>query len=431
MDTIFALSTVRGKAGISVVRVSGAEARATVEALGGDVTEPRHAKLTTLVAAGGDRLDQAIVIRFPEGASYTGEEIVELHLHGGAATADAVLRVLAAMPGLRQAEPGEFTLRALRNGKMSLTRVEGLADLVNAETEAQRRLARRLLDGDFEDRAGSWRRDLTRCRALLEAVMEFADEELPVDTAPEALELLVRTRDSIDREVTGSKAGERIRDGFEVAIVGAPNVGKSTLLNHLVGREAAITSEHAGTTRDIVEVRMDLSGLPVTLLDTAGLRTTTDPVEQIGVQRAVSRALAADLRIFLVDDGDEPGSGGLRPAEGDLVLAAKGDLLPEDTAATVSGKTGLGVSDMLAEVTGRLESLAGLAGTASRERHRLAMTAALGPLAAAISEIEGGGRTEIAAEEVRLATSHLESLLGDVDIEDVLDDLFSSLCIGK
>ncbi len=430
MDTIFALSTVRGKAGISVVRISGEEARAAAEALGGNVAEPRHATLTTLVAADGDRLDQAIVIRFPEGASYTGEEIVELQLHGGVTTADAVLRVLAAMPGLRQAEPGEFTLRALRNGKMSLTRVEGLADLVSAETEAQRHLARRLLDGELEGRAGSWRRDLTRCRALLEAVMEFADEDLPVDTAPEALELLVRTRDSIDREVAGSKAGERIRDGFEVAIVGAPNVGKSTLLNHLVGREAAITSEHAGTTRDIVEVRMDLSGLPVTLLDTAGLRAATDPVEQIGVRRAVSRALAADLRIFLVD-GDEPGSGELRPADGDLVLAAKGDLLPKGTPATVSGKTGLGVGDMLAEVTGRLESMAGLAGTASRERHRLAMTAALGPLAAAIGEIAGGGRIEVAAEEVRLATGHLESLLGDVDIEDVLDDLFSSLCIGK
>ncbi len=430
MDTIFALSTVRGKAGISVVRISGAEARAAASALGGEVAKPRHAGLRGLVAATGERLDQAIVIRFPRGASYTGEEVVELHLHGGVATADAVLRELARMPGLRQAEPGEFTLRALKNGKMSLTRVEGLVDLVNAETEAQRRLARRLLDGELEDRAGSWRQDLTRCRALLEAVMEFADEDLPADTTPEAVELLVRTRDSINREITGSKAGERVRDGFEVAIVGAPNVGKSTLLNHLVGREAAITSEYAGTTRDIVEVQMDLSGLPVTLLDTAGIRTASDPVEKIGVQRAFDRAQAADLRIFLVDS-KETSSDGLLPVEGDLVLAAKGDLLPEGTAAAVSGKTGLGVGDMLAAVTGRLESLAGLAGTASRERHRLAMTAALDPLADAIDEIEGRGRIEIAAEEVRLATRHLETMLGDIDIEDVLDDLFGSLCIGK
>ena len=431
MDTIFALSTVRGRAGISVVRISGDRSCVALERLGvADLPKPRLALLRNLVSPDHGILDQAIVIRFPEGSSYTGEEVVELHLHGGIATSDAVLKELSAISGFRQAEPGEFTLRALQNGQMSLSRIEGLVDLVNAETETQRRQARRLLDGELEKKAESWRSSFLRCASLLEAVMEFADEEIPEDSVSSALQLMIGLREELAREHAGIAVGERIRDGFEVAIVGAPNVGKSTLLNKLAGREAALTSEYAGTTRDVVEVRMDVHGLPVTFLDTAGIRNPEDPVEKMGVERALRRSGEADLRIYLVESGDERHSGPDRKP-GDLLLRAKADLHPGCRAFGVSGKTGEGVREML-ELTGReLAGRAAVASAASRERHRASLAAAIEALDEAISELEGPGRHEIAAEEVKQAVGHLESLLGEVDIEHVLDDLFSGLCIGK
>ena len=430
MDTIYALSTVRGRAGLSVLRISGQDAGRALIHLGASTPPPRRAAVRTLISPDAGRLDQAIVIHFPEGSSFTGEETVELQLHGGIATADAVLRELSALPGFRLAKPGEFSLRALQSGRMSLTEIEGLSDLVNAETEAQRRQARRLLDGELAEKAHHWRRSLLRCSALLEAVMEFADEDLPQDTVPEALALMAELRGGLEEELAGIAAGERIRDGFEVAIIGAPNVGKSTLLNRLAGREAALTSEFAGTTRDIVEVRMDLEGLPVTFLDTAGIRDSHDPVERLGVERAVKRAGEADIRIFLVEGSARTGSG-QAPRAGDIVLQAKADLHPDCRQGAVSGRTGQGVREMLERVTRELSGRAAAAGAASRERHRAALSASIGSLNGAIAEFEGAGRHEVAAEEIRQATRDLEILLGEVDIEHVLDDLFSSLCIGK
>ena len=426
MDTIFALASARGKAGVAVIRMSGPQALSSARMLCGTVPVSRGLRL--LRSASGEALDRALVLVFAEGHSFTGETVVELQVHGSTAVTDAVLRELGAIEGLRVAEPGEFTRRALENGRLDLAQVEGLADLIEAETEAQRVQALRVLSGALGDKAEGWRRDLIRAAALLEATIDFADEDVPVDVSPEVLDLLDRVEASLGQERDGVGMAERIRDGFEVAIVGPPNAGKSTLLNALAGREAAITSEFAGTTRDVIEVRMDLAGLPVTVLDTAGLRETQDVVEGIGIQRAVARAEAADLRVFLLLDGQ---SGvGLVPKGDDIVVPGKADLGAQGFA--VSGKTGLGLDTLVAQIEAILSRRAALAGTAIRERHRLAIIRAVDALEKARIEVMAGQeRAELAAEELRSAIRALDSLVGRVDVENILDEIFASFCIGK
>jgi len=428
MDTIYALATARGKAGVAVIRLSGPRARAAAEALCGDLPVVRKAGLRRLTDADGELLDEALVLRFDAGASFTGEEVVELHCHGSPATVSAILRALSEIEGLRLAEPGEFTRRALENERLDLAQVEGLSDLIEAETEAQRRQALRVLEGAIGKRAEAWRADLIRAAALLEATIDFADEEVPVDVAPEVLELLARVELDLMQEAEGVQAAERIREGFEVAIVGPPNAGKSTLLNALAGREAAITSEYAGTTRDVIEVRMNLHGLPVTVLDTAGLRETEDVVEGIGIDRAKSRATGADLRVFLLD-----GTGstlGLEPEPDDIVLQGKADLGVEGPA--ISGKSGEGVPELIAQITARLEARAGRAATITRERHRQAILRALSSMAAARNQVERGSEhAELAAEDLRTAIRSLDSLVGRVDVEHILNEIFASFCLGK
>lgn len=426
MDTIFAVATARGRAGLAVIRISGPDALAAGEALCGVLPEARGLRM--LRDQSGAPLDQALVLRFNEGHSFTGESVVELHVHGSVAVTDAVLRCLSMMPGLRAAEAGEFTRRALENGRLDLAQVEGLADLIDAETEAQRVQALRVLSGALGEKAEGWRRDLIRAAALLEATIDFADEDVPVDVSPEVVMLLDRVRDSLISERDGVGMAERIRDGFEVAIVGPPNVGKSTLLNALAGREAAITSEVAGTTRDVIEVRMDLGGLPVTILDTAGLRETDDLVEGIGIRRAVERARAADLRVFLMLDGQL--GVGLEPYGDDIVVQGKADL---DAAVDgVSGKTGMGLDRLVMRIEGILASRAAQAGTAIRERHRIALIRAVEALESARIEIgRGSDRSELAAEELRSAVRALDSIVGRVDVENILDEIFASFCVGK
>ncbi|MCB1336304.1 MAG: tRNA uridine-5-carboxymethylaminomethyl(34) synthesis GTPase MnmE [Maritimibacter sp.] len=426
MDTIFALASARGKAGVAVVRVSGPGAFAACAALAGGLPETRG--LRRLRAPDGRVLDEALVLVFPEGQSFTGEAVVELHLHGSSAVVEAVLRALGEVDGLRGAEPGEFTRRALENGRLDLAQVEGLADLIEAETEAQRVQALRVLSGALGDKAEAWRRDLIRAAALLEATIDFVDEEVPVDVGPDVIALMDRVAKGLEVERDGVGVAERIRDGFEVAIVGPPNAGKSTLLNALAGRDAAITSEVAGTTRDVIEVRMDLGGLPVTLLDTAGLRDATDAIESIGIERALQRARAADLRVFLTLDGAT--GVGLVPAEGDIVVAGKADLGAVGFA--VSGKTGVGIDVLVAKIGGVLGARAAHAGTAIRERHRLGFVRALEALARARIALEGGASvTDLAAEELHVAVRALDSVVGRIDVETVLDEIFSSFCIGK
>ncbi|AZL59292.1 tRNA uridine-5-carboxymethylaminomethyl(34) synthesis GTPase MnmE [Tabrizicola piscis] len=428
MDTIYATATARGRAGLAVVRISGPDALAAAKALCPRLPEPRVAGLRRLFWK-GDLLDEALVLTFAKGASFTGEAVVELHLHGGVAVVSAVLRALADQPRLRLAEPGEFTRRALENGVLDLTQVEGLADLIDAETEAQRRQAVRVLSGSVGQRVDQWRHDLIRAGALLEATIDFADEEVPVDVSPEVLALIDGLLADLGREAAGVAAAERIRDGFEVAIVGAPNVGKSTLLNRLAGREAAITSDIAGTTRDVIEVRMEIGGLPVTFLDTAGLRTTGDVLEQAGIDRALARAEAADLRVFLTSGETVPG---LTPRGDDLVVAGKSDTISAPDGLAVSGLTGSGVSELLDRIGEILHHRVASAGALVRERHRLAVIGALSALAEARAEVlREDQRVELAADHLRRAVRALDTLVGRVDVDDLLGEIFASFCIGK
>ena len=428
MDTIFSLASAPGKSGVAVIRISGALAWSTAAQLCGPLPPPRHSALRIVRDLGGVKLDESLVLCFAEGNSFTGEQVVELHTHGSPAVIAAVIRCMSDIAGLRQADAGEFTRRAMENGCLDLAQVEGLADLLDAETEAQRRQALRVLAGDLGKRTEIWRSDLIRAAALIEATIDFADEDVPVDVTPEVSALLDRTLASLSAEIAGVQTAERIRSGFEVAIVGAPNVGKSTLLNILAGRDAAITSEYAGTTRDIIEVRMDLNGLPVTLLDTAGLRETDDHVESIGISRALDRATQADLRVFLVEEMGQPL---LLPLPGDLVFRAKGDQLADNTGA-ISGLTGLGVSSLIAQISQELSGRAAHIGIATRERHRIAMSRASESLLAAQSLLLSGPEvSDICAEELRSAIRSLDSLVGRVDVEALLDEIFSSFCIGK
>lgn len=429
MDTIFALATARGKSGVAVIRVSGPRAFCAVQSLAGTLPEPRKAGLRILRDLHGARLDEALVITFPGKNSFTGEDVAELQLHGSTATISAMLRTLGEITGLRMAEPGEFTRRALENDRLDLAQVEGLADLIDAETEAQRRQALRVLSGALGKRAEDWRGSLIRAAALLEATIDFADEDVPVDVSPEVLELLGRVTFQLRAEIEGTRVAERIREGFEVAIVGPPNIGKSTLLNALAGRDAAITSEFAGTTRDVIEVHMDLGGLPVTVLDTAGLRDSTDVVESIGIKRAKERASQADLRVFLLDK--ENNLPDFHPLADDIIVGGKADLL-EFVGFSVSGKTGQGVSQLIDKITEKLNNKAAKAGIATRERHRTAMLRALDALEIGKTEVlNGQDRSELAAEEIRSAIRALDSLVGRVDIEHILDEIFSSFCLGK
>jgi tRNA modification GTPase len=427
MDTIYALATARGKAGVAIVRISGPAALSAVQALAGDIPEPRRAAVRTLRSA-GEVLDHALVLTFSAGSGFTGESSAELHLHGSTAVTRAILNALSVLPGLRPAEPGEFTHRALENDRLDLAQVEGLADLIDAETEVQRKQALRVLSGAIGQRADVWRAKLIRAAALLEATIDFADEDVPVDVAPEVLEILCSLLTDFRAESAGARIAERVRDGFEVAIVGPPNSGKSTLINALAGREAALTSDVPGTTRDVIEVRMELNGLAVTMLDTAGLRQTEDVIEKLGIGRARERAQSADLRVFLIDGSGVPD--GIVPEAGDIVIKGKGDLAVEGLA--VSGLTGDGVQDLVDRVAAELSGRIAGSGTLTRERHRLALVRAILALEAAQREVnKGAARTEIAAEEIRSAIRALDSLVGRIGVDALLGEIFASFCIGK
>jgi len=379
----------------------------------------------------GRVLDEALVLTFEKGASFTGEAVVEFQCHGSPAVAAAILRALSDDGRGRLAEPGEFTRRALENGRLDLAQVEGLADLIEAETESQRRQAMRVMRGALGARVEVWRKDLIRAVSLIEATIDFADEDIPTDVSPEVLDLIDRTLADLEKEIAGSFAAERIRDGFEVAIVGAPNAGKSTLLNVLAGRDAAITSEIAGTTRDVIEVRMERGGLAGTLLDTAGLRETEDTIERIGVQRALDRARLADLRLFLTEDGSLTGLG-LMPEAGDIVARSKADKGDSGSGLAISAKTGQGIDNIIQKVTEERRKRSAGAQNAIRERHRVAMERSVTYLTAARELVlSGPDVSELAAAELHEGIAALNSLIGRVDVEDLLDEIFSSFCLGK
>jgi tRNA modification GTPase len=427
MHTIFALATARGKSGVAVIRISGPDAHSVAERLCGRLPEAGRFALRALRDGDGGFLDDALILRFDAPRSFTGEDTVELQLHGSVAVIRAVEAAIAATGLARLAEPGEFTRRALLNGNLDLAQVEGLSDLIAAETEAQRKQAQALLSGDMREFSDTCRKSLLRAAALIEATIDFADEEVPVDVSPEVGTLIETVLGEIDAQLAGLATAERLRHGFEVAIIGAPNVGKSTLLNRIAGRDIAITSEIAGTTRDVLEARVDLGGLPVTFLDTAGLRDTDDTVERIGVDRARSRALDADLRILL-RDGAAPDATFDPRVPVDLVYQTKADL----TGQGVSGLTGAGVDLVLADVSRLLGARMATVAIASHDRHRQALASAKVSLGIA-KEVFSAGQdgAEILAVHLRDAVTALDSLIGRIDVEAVLGEIFAQFCIGK
>jgi tRNA modification GTPase len=430
-DIIFALASAKGRAGVSVIRVSGKNSIFSIEKLLKNTLPVDNKCLRKIYDADDNIIDEVLILTFKEKASFTGDETVEIHCHGSTAVVTYILQTLSNIKNFRIADPGEFTRRALENGNLDLTQVEGLADLIESETEAQRRLAIRSMDGALSSKVQEWRKDLIRAVSLIEATIDFADEDIPTDITPEVLGLINKTQTDIKSEIKGSFAAERIREGFEIAIVGPPNIGKSTLLNALAGRDAAITSDMAGTTRDVIEVKMDISGFAVTLLDTAGIRETTDKIEQIGVDRAKLRAKNADLRLFITHSG-EPNDLKLNPEENDIVVIGKSDLLNKSDILAISGKSGEGLDSLLKEISDKLSRLSIGAQTATRERHRISMIKAQRFLDAGKLLIEDNLElSELASSELHQGIQTLSSLIGSVGVEDLLDEIFSSFCLGK
>jgi len=429
-DTIYALASARGRAGVAIIRVSGVRAFAACIVLSGSVPPLRRARLSVLRHK-GVALDQALILAFEKGASFTGEDVIELHLHGSIAVVNSVLKALSEIDGLRMAEAGEFTRRALENDCLDLAQVEGLSDLIEAETEAQRKQAFLVLSGVLGDKTELWRKDLLRATALLEATIDFVDEDVPVDVFPEVNALIDRTKTSIADEISGSFIAERIKDGFEVAIVGPPNIGKSTLLNTISGRDAAITSSIAGTTRDVIEVQMNLNGLSVSFLDMAGIRQSDDQIEALGVERAIKRARDADIRLFILADDQNLADIDVSVQTNDIVVFGKSDTT-DGNKRGISGKTGSGVDRVLTQISSILAERADKAGSFTRERHRIALEKAIIGLGSASDLLsDDSSMPEIIADELRLTVRSLDSLIGRVDVEQVLGEIFSSFCIGK
>lgn len=440
--TIYAPSTGGGPAGIAVIRISGPEAGPALQRLTGAVPPPpRHATLAGLQDAdSGEALDRGLVIWFPGPASFTGEDMAELHVHGGRAVVDGVLAALGRCPGLRPAEAGDFTRRAFANGKLDLTAAEGLADLIGAETAAQRQQALRQMQGELGRIYDSWRARLLAALAHMEAAIDFSDEELPDGILGRAGEEAAGVDREIAAHLKDGRRGERLRDGLHIAIIGAPNAGKSSLLNLLARRDAAIVAATAGTTRDVIEIHLDLGGFPVVVADTAGLRDGGDAVESEGVRRARARAEDAELKLAVFDGETWPA----RDAETErlvdsdtVVVVNKSDLRLPAAPLEVSGRAAIPVSALtgdgidtllralLTELAARVP--AGAAPSLTRARHRQALE----ECRAALDRFRDAGQVELAAEDLRLAVRSLGRITGRVDVDDILDVIFQDFCIGK
>lgn len=441
-NTIFAPATAAGRAGIAVVRISGPRAGGTLSELAGlNRPAPRRAiRCRVTDPATGEALDDALALWFPGPASFTGEDTAELHLHGGLATVQAVCAALANISGCRPAEPGEFTRRAFHNGKLDLTEVEGLADLVAADTEAQRKQALRQLDGALGRKFEDWRIHLLRTLALIEAEIDFPEEDLPQEIVTQIGHNIRDLQNQITQYLDDRRRGERIRTGVFIAILGAPNVGKSSLLNTLAQRDAVIVSDTPGTTRDIVEVHLDLSGYAITIADTAGLRDAGSDIEQEGIRRALARAEAADLRLVVFDASIgghvSPAKDLLQPGDigvfNKIDLIQTGDIPPELAgcpAIGLSAQTGENIETLLEAIVSRVEELVVDDGSAplTRERHRQCLQDCRDALVRA----ENAALPELMAEDLRLAMRSLGRITGSVDVEDVLDVIFREFCIGK
>ncbi|WP_085906393.1 tRNA uridine-5-carboxymethylaminomethyl(34) synthesis GTPase MnmE [Kiloniella majae] len=446
-ETIFALSTVPGQAGVAVIRISGSKAKVVLEEMSSSFPEPRVAALIKLFDP-EDRaeLDRCLALWFPGPGSFTGEDVVELHLHGGRAVVDGTIEALAKLPNFRPAEAGEFTRRAFDNDKLDLTKVEGLSDLIAAETEAQRKQAIRQMDGELSKLVEGWRDRLVRMLAYLEAEIDFPDEELEEGISNQVKHNIEQLKSDIKHHLDDSHRGERLRNGIKIAIVGPPNAGKSSLLNALARREVAIVSDVAGTTRDIIEVHLDLSGYPVIVSDTAGLReieeNTTDGIELEGIRRAKLHAESADLclAVFDIEDRDNFDHETLKLLDktSSFVVINKCDKIEENSSIPVSNfdvtkistKSGEGIDSLLEKLNTWVISNMGQSGSSSgitRQRHRSALIECLDSLGRSLET----DLPELCAEDLRLATRYLGRITGKVDVEELLDVIFRDFCIGK
>jgi tRNA modification GTPase len=437
-DTIFAMATAPGRSAVAVCRISGPGTCGAVMRLAGRVPAPRHAQLARLVQpASGEPIDEAVVLFFPAPRSYTGEDCAELQVHGGIAIARALIGALGTL-GFRPAEPGEFTRRAFLNGKLDLAQAEGVADLVEAETEFQRRQAFRQLEGSLSQQVEGWRRALIGLGARLEAELDFSDEGdvVCLMSSNIIIDDVHQLSAELQATLRRARSGERLRDGLRIVIAGAANAGKSTLLNALARREVAIVSPHPGTTRDALEVHLDLGGYPIIVTDTAGLRVSDDPIERIGIDRAVARAEEADLVLWLVEPDSPAAPLPNLASSGEVwTLATKCDIaahVPERAKLAISAATGVGLDSLETELESfarkRLE-IGGEVPALTRERHRQALAAA----AAALDRIRADPDLppEIVAEEIRLAQNAVGRIAGRIDVEDVLGGIFERFCIGK
>lgn len=430
-DTIFALATPPGRGAIAVIRLSGSETEAVLTALGAGGLRPRMACLRTLIHS-GEPLDDALVLRFAAPASYTGDDAAEFHLHGGPAVVEGVSAALIAL-GLRPAEPGEFTRRAFENGKLDLTRAEAVADLIDAESAAQRRQALGQLGGALAATYEGFRSRLLRALALVEAEIDFPDEEVPDNLARQAEPVLEDLADHLRAALEDGERGRRVRDGYSIVLIGETNAGKSTLFNALIAREAAIVTDIPGTTRDVLDARLEIGGYAVTLSDTAGLRDSDDPVEAEGVRRARARAEAADLRLWIRAPGDPEGPAASLFRDGDLMVRTKADLGGDaGNGLAVSVSSGTGLDALHDWLLARLRH--DLSGSdfppVTRARHAQRLRAALERVQAAMAAIRGG-HPELAGDDLRAAARALSAVTGQVGVEDVLDGVFASFCIGK
>ncbi len=447
MSTVYALASGAGRAGVAVVRLSGSQAFAALEALTGQTPPPprRLALRAIRDPADGELIDRALVACFPAPGSFTGEPVIELHVHGGPAVIAGLLEALGRLPGLAPAGPGAFSRRAFENGRMDLTQAEAIADLVEAETIGQRRQALRQMDGALGALYEEWRARLISLMARLEAEIDFPDEDdAPRDAAIGLAPEVAQLRDDVRAHLADHRRGERVRDGYRVVILGAPNAGKSSLLNRMCGAEAAIVSPIPGTTRDVVEARLVLAGFPVWIADTAGLREAGDQIEAEGVRRALARAEAADLRIVVLDAGGPPPEGAVADAMAAPSLIAFNKIdqpaadwvgpaaaAAGDRGLPIAAATGKGVPELVAAIARRVGEDLGAqeAPALSRARHRHDVETAAWALDRAHAALSRGA--ELAGEDLRLAARALGCITGRVDVEDILDVVFSSFCIGK
>ena len=445
-DTIYALASASGRAGVAVYRLSGSQSGAALTAITGtDLPKPRLATRSGVIdPTSGEQIDEGLVLWFPAPHSYTGDDVAELHLHGGTAVRQRVLEILNQCDGLRMAEPGEFTRRAVLAGKIDFTEAEGLIDLIDAETDAQRRQALLQSQGVLGELYDSWRDKLLPSLAHMEAAIDFPDEDLPEDMEAAIWSTVKTLIQEIEQHLEDGHRGEILRDGLKIAIVGPPNVGKSSLLNWLASREAAIVSAIEGTTRDVIEVHLDLGGFPVVLADTAGIRDARSDIESMGIERTFQRAAMSDLKIVVVAADQTAPTG---PAidmidsetifvvnkidlvESDMgnVIERLGDLGKDFYPISVTNEIGLEklVDHLIKEVEKRLNTEN--APTITRHRHR----SALGKCLEALNRIKDQENSELCAEDLRMATRFLGVLTGSVDVEDLLDVIFQDFCIGK